>query len=95
MTWTHDEVRSCLEQEMDFLNEAKNAERASKNFNNNPHYYIPKVNWDLTSRRGNLSRFSLLIPEQCLPLNLSGELKLPMWKAFIVSIYPSLNLSNI
>lgn len=36
MRWMNNEMRNVLEQELDFMNEARNAEKASKNFHNNP-----------------------------------------------------------
>lgn len=37
--------------ELDFLQEATNAERIGNLFKNNRHIYIPKIRWDLSSHR--------------------------------------------
>lgn len=51
LRWIGDEIEGFLHKELDFYNEAKNAERASNNFQGNLDYYIPKIYWDLTSKR--------------------------------------------
>lgn len=51
MTWAGPELEQVLKQELDFDNEAKNSERASRELCSNPNYYIPTVNWNLSSSR--------------------------------------------
>ncbi|KAK3921273.1 putative aarF domain-containing protein kinase 5 [Frankliniella fusca] len=49
--WVLDEIKETLEQELDFINEGKNAERCSKELSKFPYIYVPKVDWDLTTKR--------------------------------------------
>jgi aarF domain-containing kinase len=51
VTWAGPELEKVLKLELDFVNEAHNSERAARDFKQNPDYYIPKVNWSLTTRR--------------------------------------------
>ena len=43
-------ANTCLE-EIDYLNEASNAERFAENFADNPHIQVPQVVWERTTRR--------------------------------------------
>ncbi|XP_075230033.1 putative aarF domain-containing protein kinase 5 isoform X3 [Lycorma delicatula] len=49
--WVLNELRSTLEQELDFLNEAKNSERCANDLKHFPFVHVPKVYWDLSSKR--------------------------------------------
>lgn len=49
--WTTPVIHGVLKQELDFLNEGKNSEKAALGFEGNLDYYIPKVYWNLTSDR--------------------------------------------
>ncbi|CAH1390994.1 unnamed protein product [Nezara viridula] len=49
--WVLNELRGTLEKELNFENEAKNSERCSKDLSCFPFIHVPKVFWDLTSKR--------------------------------------------
>ncbi|XP_052131647.1 uncharacterized aarF domain-containing protein kinase 5 isoform X1 [Frankliniella occidentalis] len=49
--WVLEEIKETLEQELDFINEGKNAERCSKELKKFSYIYVPKVDWDLTTKR--------------------------------------------
>uniref|UniRef100_A0A8D8LTV1 Uncharacterized aarF domain-containing protein kinase 5 n=1 Tax=Cacopsylla melanoneura TaxID=428564 RepID=A0A8D8LTV1_9HEMI len=49
--WVVKELKGPLEQELDFLNEGKNAERCSKDLAHLPYVYIPNILWDKSSTR--------------------------------------------
>ena len=49
--WMFPEFEQTAEEELDFLQEASNAKRASKMFKHNPEVCIPFVHSDLTTRR--------------------------------------------
>jgi aarF domain-containing kinase len=51
MTWAGPELEAVLKQELDFVNEAKNSERAFRNFRGNSDYYVPTVQWEYTTDR--------------------------------------------
>ncbi|TPX62784.1 hypothetical protein SpCBS45565_g06924 [Spizellomyces sp. 'palustris'] len=56
MTWSAPYIASHIQQETDFVNEAHNAERAADYIAEAPRslssrVYVPKVHWDLTSKR--------------------------------------------
>ena len=51
MTWAGPELEQVLKQELDFVNEAKNSERAYRELCSNPDYYIPKVDWRYSTER--------------------------------------------
>lgn len=51
LLWISDGIESALRQELDFIQEGKNAEKAFRNFDRNDDYYIPKVYWDQTTKR--------------------------------------------
>ncbi|KAL6043906.1 putative aarF domain-containing protein kinase 5, variant 2 [Balamuthia mandrillaris] len=51
LAWAHEEIESNLVKELDFENEGRNAERCARNFKDNPRIYVPKIYWDLTSKR--------------------------------------------
>ncbi|XP_037034895.1 uncharacterized aarF domain-containing protein kinase 5 [Bradysia coprophila] len=50
-TWTLKELRTDLEQELDFINEGKNAERCSRDLQHLDYLYVPKVLWEYTNSR--------------------------------------------
>lgn len=49
--WIVRSVRKNLEQELDFLNEGKNAEKCATDLKRLPFVHVPKVNWNLTTKR--------------------------------------------
>jgi aarF domain-containing kinase len=49
--WLVKEFRANLPKELDFIHEAKNAERAAAAFKNSPEVYVPKIIWEKTSSR--------------------------------------------
>ncbi|KAJ6644157.1 putative aarF domain-containing protein kinase 5 [Pseudolycoriella hygida] len=50
-TWTLRELRTDLQQELDFVNEGKNAERCSNDLRHLDYIYVPKVLWQYTNSR--------------------------------------------
>jgi ubiquinone biosynthesis protein len=46
-----EEFASALRTEMDFRREAWNADRFRKNFEDEPHLYVPKIYWNYSTRR--------------------------------------------
>ncbi|ELR21367.1 aarF domain containing kinase 5, putative [Acanthamoeba castellanii str. Neff] len=50
-SWVVGEFEKNLEMEMDFVNEAKNAERIAHNFAHNKQIYVPKIYWNMTRRK--------------------------------------------
>ena len=46
-----DEFSRSIHAELDYTQEARNADRFSTNFKGDPHIYIPKVYWDFCSER--------------------------------------------
>ncbi|KAL8038223.1 hypothetical protein ABFX02_11G091300 [Erythranthe guttata] len=49
--WLVSEFTKTIASELDFIQEAKNSERAANNFKKNKMIRIPRVYWDLTSRQ--------------------------------------------
>lgn len=49
--WIVRSVRKNLEQELDFINEGKNAEKCAKDLERLRFVYVPKVKWPLTTKR--------------------------------------------
>uniref|UniRef100_A0A1B6CIR2 ABC1 atypical kinase-like domain-containing protein n=1 Tax=Clastoptera arizonana TaxID=38151 RepID=A0A1B6CIR2_9HEMI len=49
--WILVELKDTLKQELDFLHEGKNSEQCAKELEHFPFVYIPKINWDLSSKR--------------------------------------------
>nr|CAD7595381.1 unnamed protein product [Timema genevievae] len=49
--WVLEDLRETLEQELDFLNEGRNAERCAKDLAHLPYVYVPKVHWDTSTLR--------------------------------------------
>ncbi|CAG2062133.1 unnamed protein product, partial [Timema podura] len=47
--WVLEDLRETLEQELDFLNEGRNAERCAKDLAHLPYVYVPKVHWDTST----------------------------------------------
>lgn len=47
----YQEFFSLLYQEIDYINEGKNAERFRDNFNKNPQIRVPKVYWEYTTKK--------------------------------------------
>ena len=44
------DMKQTLALELDFENEARNAERCAKDMKLFPHIYVPKVYWDKTTK---------------------------------------------
>ena len=51
------EIKKTTKKEIDFLNEAYNYERFRKNFKDIEYIKIPKVNWDLTTKKVLVTQF--------------------------------------
>uniref|UniRef100_A0A6M2DVZ1 ABC1 atypical kinase-like domain-containing protein n=1 Tax=Xenopsylla cheopis TaxID=163159 RepID=A0A6M2DVZ1_XENCH len=51
LAWILDYVENNLRQELDFVNEGKNAERCAKDLQHLKYVYVPQVFWDLTNMR--------------------------------------------
>lgn len=49
--WVVDELFETLAQELNFELEGKNAERCAENLKNHDYVYVPKVHWDLSTKR--------------------------------------------
>lgn len=49
--WILIDVKDTLQMELDFVNEAKNAERCAKDLQSLSYVYVPKVFWNLTKTR--------------------------------------------
>ncbi|XP_032794543.2 uncharacterized aarF domain-containing protein kinase 5 isoform X2 [Daphnia magna] len=49
--WVLKDLKETLCKELDFLNEGHNGERCAKELSSLPYVYVPKVFWDLTSKR--------------------------------------------
>ncbi|CAF5158153.1 unnamed protein product, partial [Rotaria sp. Silwood1] len=49
--WMLDELHDDLTLELDFLHEARNAERSRESLKHLDYVYIPKVHWNLTKKR--------------------------------------------
>jgi aarF domain-containing kinase len=47
-TWLVDQINENLPNELDFVKEAKNSERAARNFASNSNLKIPYINWVCT-----------------------------------------------
>ncbi|HTE86607.1 MAG TPA: AarF/UbiB family protein, partial [Dehalococcoidia bacterium] len=46
-----DDLRASIPQELDFIHEGQNAEQVARNFAGNSSVVIPRIYWDLTTRR--------------------------------------------
>lgn len=51
LAWMHDEIEFYLEQELNFEREARNGERAARNFAENPRIKVPNIYWQCTTKR--------------------------------------------
>ena len=60
--WLPEEFQTRLPQELDFVKEAKNAEKCAIIFKNNPNIAVPKVYNDLTTERVLTMSFERGIP---------------------------------
>ncbi|KAJ1525112.1 hypothetical protein ONE63_009954 [Megalurothrips usitatus] len=49
--WVLTEIQDTLEQELDFINEGMNAERCAQELSKFSYVYVPKVDWELTTKR--------------------------------------------
>ena len=49
--WVLHDLRSSLLEELDFVHEGKNAERCYEELKDIKGFYVPKVRWDLTTKR--------------------------------------------
>ncbi|EGC38206.1 hypothetical protein DICPUDRAFT_16409, partial [Dictyostelium purpureum] len=50
-SWLLPEATSCLQQELDFVNEGKNSEKMAHLFKDNQQLSVPKVYWENTTKR--------------------------------------------
>ncbi|KAG0710206.1 putative aarF domain-containing protein kinase 5 [Chionoecetes opilio] len=51
LKWVMKDLKGTLQQELDFLNEGENSERCAKDLAGLPYVYVPRVHWDLCSKR--------------------------------------------
>ncbi|XP_045620949.1 uncharacterized aarF domain-containing protein kinase 5 isoform X3 [Procambarus clarkii] len=51
LKWVMKDLKGTLEQELDFINEGHNGERCAKDLSKLSYVYVPKVHWDLCSKR--------------------------------------------
>lgn len=51
LKWVMKDLKGTLQQELDFLNEGVNSERCARDLANLPYVYVPRVHWDLCSKR--------------------------------------------
>ncbi|KAL1130985.1 hypothetical protein AAG570_012226, partial [Ranatra chinensis] len=49
--WVLNELRGTLEKELNFLNEGKNSEHCAEDLAHMPYVYVPKVLWEVSSKR--------------------------------------------
>jgi ubiquinone biosynthesis protein len=68
------QFRRSLERELDLAIEARNVDRFSRNFANDPHIVIPKVYWDFTSRMMNVQEYVAGIRGTDLPAIAAADL---------------------
>ena len=47
--WVLEEIVDTLKQELDFVNEGRNAERCANDLKKFNYVYVPKIYWDYTS----------------------------------------------
>ncbi|XP_074615968.1 putative aarF domain-containing protein kinase 5 isoform X1 [Acropora palmata] len=50
-SWILDDMRETLKQELDFVNEGHNGERCAEELKHLSYVYVPKIHWDLTTKR--------------------------------------------
>uniref|UniRef100_A0A0P4WLB2 ABC1 atypical kinase-like domain-containing protein n=1 Tax=Scylla olivacea TaxID=85551 RepID=A0A0P4WLB2_SCYOL len=51
LKWVMKDLKGTLQQELDFLHEGENGERCAKDLSGLPYVYVPRVHWDLCSKR--------------------------------------------
>lgn len=51
LKWVMKDLKGTLEQELDFLNEGRNGERCADELSKFNFVYVPKIHWDLSSKR--------------------------------------------
>lgn len=51
LKWVMKDLKGTLQQELDFLNEGENSERCARDLAGLPYVYVPRVHWDLCSKR--------------------------------------------
>lgn len=51
LKWVMKDLKGTLQQELDFLHEGENSERCAKDLSGLPYVYVPRVHWDLCSKR--------------------------------------------
>ncbi|XP_064085063.1 uncharacterized aarF domain-containing protein kinase 5-like [Macrobrachium nipponense] len=51
LKWVMKDLKGTLEQELDFLNEGRNGERCADELSKFKFVYVPKIHWDLSSKR--------------------------------------------
>ena len=66
-----EELKEIILSELDYNNEARNAERLRRNFTGDPHVYLPRVFWDYTTR-------NVLTLEYCEGITLNRYLEKPL-----------------
>ncbi|XP_035784722.1 uncharacterized aarF domain-containing protein kinase 5-like [Anopheles albimanus] len=49
--WIVEDLQGSLREELDFVHEAKNAERCAKDLQHYDAVYVPKIHWELTNER--------------------------------------------
>lgn len=90
--WVLNELRDTLEQELDFLHEGKNSERCAQDLKHYPFVYVPKVYWDLSTKRVLTAEFidGIKVSDKDRLLN-SGfslaDIDLKLFKAFGEQIF--------
>lgn len=49
--WVLDDMQATLRQELDFVHEGHNGERCADELKHLSYVYVPKIHWDLTTKR--------------------------------------------
>lgn len=60
--WMHGEVEGYLRQELDFVNEGRNAERTARNFVDNLRIRVPTIHWNRSAKRVLTMEFMEAVP---------------------------------
>jgi len=51
LKWVLQDLKETLAKELDFENEGRNGERCTRELSHLPYVYVPKIEWNLTSKR--------------------------------------------
>ncbi|XP_045102205.1 uncharacterized aarF domain-containing protein kinase 5-like isoform X3 [Portunus trituberculatus] len=51
LKWVMKDLKGTLQQELDFLHEGENSEQCARDLSGLPYVYVPRVHWDLCSKR--------------------------------------------